>query len=132
METSNLDFTLKGLYIGGDWQESATGKTFETINLSTGDNLGDVPMADAADVDCAVAAATIAFADWSRTPIQEWADLLEKFAARIRELRDEIGLMDSLDVGNTLSGMKDDVDWSADSYRYFAGLIKSGKGGNIL
>jgi len=89
-------------------------------------------MADEADVDCAVAAAKIAFADWSRTPIQEWADLLEKFAARIRELRDEIGLMDSLDVGNTLSGMKDDVDWSADSYRYFAGLIKSGKGGNIL
>ena len=61
METSNLDFTPKGLYIGGDWQESATGKTFETITPPTGDNLGDVPMADEADVDCAVAAAKTAF-----------------------------------------------------------------------
>ena len=128
MKTSNLDFTPKGLYIGGDWQESASGKTFESINPSTGDHLGDVPMADEADVDRAVAAAKTAFADWSRTPIQERADLLEKLGSRMRELRDEIGLMDSLDVGNTLSGMKDDVDWSADSYRYFAGLIRQIKG----
>ena len=128
MKTSNLDFTPKGLYIGGDWQESASGKTFESINPSTGDNLGDVPMADEADVDRAVATAKTAFADWSRTPIQERADLLEKLGSRMRELRDEIGLMDSLDVGNTLSGMKDDVDWSADSYRYFAGLIRQIKG----
>jgi betaine-aldehyde dehydrogenase len=128
MKTSNLDFTPKGLYIGGDWQESSSGKTFESISPSTKDKLGDVPMADEADVDRAVAAAKTAFADWSRTPIQERADLLEKLGARMRELRDELGLIDSLDGGNALSGMKGDVDWSADSYRYFAGLIRQIKG----
>ena len=58
-----MDFTPKGLYIGGDWQESSNGKTFEFINPSTKDKLGDVPMADEADVDRADAAAKTAFAD---------------------------------------------------------------------
>jgi betaine-aldehyde dehydrogenase len=128
MNNPDLGFAPKGLYIGGEWQESADGKSFGTINPSNGTNLGEVPLAGKADVDRAVAAAKKAFAGWSKTPIPERAALLEALADRMRELRDELGMMDCVDAGNSLSGMKGDVDWSADSYRFFAGLIRQVKG----
>jgi acyl-CoA reductase-like NAD-dependent aldehyde dehydrogenase len=42
------------LYIGGEWADAASGKTFETINPSTGQALTTVAEAGAADVDAAV------------------------------------------------------------------------------
>ena len=58
--TPDLKFSPKGLLIGGDWQEAADGTSFETINPSNGDRLGEVPDAKEADVDRAVAAAEAA------------------------------------------------------------------------
>ena len=40
--TPDLNFSPKGLYIGGEWQESIDSGTFETINPSNLDKLGDV------------------------------------------------------------------------------------------
>lgn len=124
----DLKFSPKGLYIGGEWQESTSGKTFGTINPSTGEHLGDVPMADESDVDRAVAAAKTAFQDWSRTPITERASLLEKLADRLDANRDQLGMMDCVDSGNKLAGMVGDVDWTTDTLRYFAGLVREVKG----
>lgn len=126
--TPDLGFSPKGLYIGGQWQESASGKTFESINPSNGDHLGDVPLADEEDVNRAVAAAKAAFPGWSRMPLKERAGHLEALAARLSACREELGLMDCVDGGNALSGMIGDVDWAVDSIRYFAGLMREIKG----
>src|SRR3989442_3454228 len=45
------------LLINGKWVDSVSGKTFPTINPSTGDVITQVAESDAADVDKAVAAA---------------------------------------------------------------------------
>ncbi|MEE8453659.1 MAG: aldehyde dehydrogenase family protein [Limibaculum sp.] len=126
--TPDLGFSPKGLYIGGQWQDSASGKTFATINPSNQDPLGDVPLAAEEDVDRAVVAAKAAFADWSRMPIKERAGYLEALAARLSACREELGLMDCVDSGNALAGMVVDVDWAVDSIRYFAGLMREIKG----
>jgi len=127
-QTPDLGFSPKGLYIGGQWQESASGKTFETINPSNRDSLGEVPLADEDDVGRAVLAAKAAFADWSRMPIKERAGYLEALAARLSDCREDLGLMDCVDGGNALSGMIADVDLTVESIRYFAGLIREIKG----
>src|SRR6267154_2700154 len=49
------------LLINGKWVDSASGKTFPTINPSTGEVITQVAESDAADVDKAVAAARAAF-----------------------------------------------------------------------
>ena len=49
------------LLINGKWVDAASGKTFPTINPSTGEVITQVAEADAADVDKAVAAARAAF-----------------------------------------------------------------------
>jgi len=128
MKTPELGFSPKGLYIGGKWEESVKGKTFESINPANMDSLGELPLADEEDVNRAVIAAKEAFYDWSRMPIKERAGFLDALAEILQDKRDELGLMDCLDSGNTISGMKEDVDWSADTLRYFAGLIAEIKG----
>jgi betaine-aldehyde dehydrogenase len=128
MQAPQLNFTPKGLYIGGKWVDAAAGKTFETVNPSTREKLGDVPSADQRDVDRAVKAAKIAFAEWSRVSVRERARAIERLAARINEHAQELALMDSLDSGNAITGMRGDMTWTADSLNYFAGLITEIKG----
>ena len=42
------------MLIGGEWVESSSGKTFATIDPATGEEIAQVPYADADDVDRAV------------------------------------------------------------------------------
>jgi betaine-aldehyde dehydrogenase len=124
----DLGYAPKGLYIGGQWQAAADGRSFATLSPSTGRKLGEVPYAGAADVDRAVHAAKKAFLDWRRMPMRERAKCLEALARRIREQRDALGMMDAVDAGNAVTGMRGDMDWTADSLDYFAGLVTEIKG----
>ena len=128
MKAPDIAFKPKGLYIGGQWVAPVKEKTFETINPSNGDHLADVPLAEPKDVDRAVAAAKKAFPDWSRMPLKERAQYLEKFADAIVEHADELAMMDSIDSGNAFSGMHGDMIWTADTFRFFAGFLTEIKG----
>ena len=124
-----LDFTPRGLYIGGEWQEADGGGRLASINPSTGEPLGEVPAATEADVDRAVRAGRKAFdSEWGRMPIRERAGSLKRLADRLHAHRDELGLMDCMDSGNALAGMVGDVDWTVDTLRFFAGLVTEIKG----
>ncbi len=123
-----LDFAPKGLYIGGDWVAPQLGKTFTTINPSTGEKLAEIPDSSEADVDRACLAARSAFGAWRRTPIKERARCLELLAARILEHKEELALIDAVDSGNAIAGMRGDMVWTADSLHFFAGLITEIKG----
>jgi betaine-aldehyde dehydrogenase len=128
LKAPDIGFKPKGLYIGGRWEAPAEGKSFENINPSTKQSLGSIPAASAADVDRAVQAAKKAFRDWSNTPPKDRAAAMVKFAERIEQHADELGLMDAIDSGNAVSGMRGDVKWTADTFRFFAGLITEIKG----
>lgn len=127
--TPAISFRPRGLFINGEWRSPSSSVTMESINPSTGESLPDVPVASTEDVDAAVAAADQAFhSTWRKLRITERAALLERLADRIAAHRDELGMLDCVDGGNTLSGMLGDVDWAVASLRYFAGLITEIKG----
>ena len=128
MKAPRLSFAPKGLYIGGTWSAAEGDRTFETINPSTGEKLDDVPAAGPKDVDRAVAAASAACREWARTPIVERARALELLAQRILKHADELAMMDAVDSGNAVAGMRGDMTWTADALRYFAGLVTEIKG----
>jgi phenylacetaldehyde dehydrogenase len=54
------------LLIGGKWQAAKDGRTFETIDPSTGKVIAKVASAGKADVDLAVIASQEAVKDWSK------------------------------------------------------------------
>ena len=128
MQAPHIAFTPRGLYIGGRFVAPVEGKSFPTINPSNLETLADLPFATAPDVDAAVKSAKAAFREWSRVPIRERARCLQLLAKRIDEHADELALIDAVDSGNALSGMRADMTWTAEAVHYFAGLITEIKG----
>src|SRR5208282_3300955 len=128
MQAPALNFTPRGLYIGGRWVAPTGGKSFASINPSNMEKLADVPCAGEADVDTAVKAAKEAFKEWSRVPIKERARCLELLADRIENNADELALFEAVDSGNAIVGMHGDMIWTADWLRYCAGLVTEIKG----
>ncbi len=78
------------LFIGGKWTEPSTSEVIEVHCPATGEYVGKVPMAAAADVDAAVAAARAAFdsGPWPTTPPKERAAVIAK-ALQLLEERKE-------------------------------------------
>lgn len=72
-------------YYDGAWQASTGTETIPVISSVTEEPVARVPRGTADDVDRAVKAAQRAFESWSRTPIEERAQWLEKLSAAAKE-----------------------------------------------
>src|SRR5580658_6834985 len=90
------------LFIGGRWLDSASGKTFPTINPATGETICQVAEGDKADIDKAVKAARKAFEDgspWRRMNASDRGRLLNKLADLIEKNQEELAALETLDNG---------------------------------
>lgn len=90
MKTPDLNFTPRGIFVGGQWVAPAEDKSFASINPSNMEKIADVPFATEADVDRTVKAAKAGFKEWSRVPIKERARCLVQIAERIEKNADEL------------------------------------------
>jgi aldehyde dehydrogenase (NAD+) len=111
------------LLINNCWVSSESGKTFPTINPSTGEEICQVAEADAADVDKAVIVARAAFeGPWRKLRASERGRLLHRLADLIEKNADELAQLETLDSGKPISVAKAvDVAKTVACYRYFAG-----------
>jgi aldehyde dehydrogenase (NAD+) len=112
------------LLIDNRWVASDSGKTFPTINPSTGEEICQVAEADVDDVDKAVRAARAAFdrGSWRKMHASERGRLLYRLAELIESNAAELALLESLDNGKPVSVARAvDVVKTAACYRYFAG-----------
>ncbi len=112
------------LLIGNRWLASQSGKTFATVNPSTGQEICQVAEADAADVDLAVEAARAAFehGPWRKMNASERGRLLYRLAELIESNGDALARLESLDNGKPVSVARAvDVAKTVACYRYFAG-----------
>ena len=66
------------LYLNGQWQDAAGGKTFPVHNPATGELLAEVADGGVAETEAAIKAAVAAFPAWSKRPADERAELLHK------------------------------------------------------
>ena len=126
--------TATKLLINNRWVPSESGKTFATINPSTGEEICQVAEADAADVDKAVAAARAAFdqGPWKRMKASERGRLLHHLADLIEQNADQLARLETLDNGKPLSIAKAvDVTKTIACYRYFAGWADKVQGKTI-
>ncbi len=116
--------TDKKMLIAGQWVDAASGKTFETINPTTGDVICRVAEGDKADVDKAVAAARKALESkpWRLMAPAERGRLLYKLADLIEKNAKELAALETLDNGKPIrDSLGGDVPWTAAVFRYFAG-----------
>ncbi|MBO0757396.1 MAG: aldehyde dehydrogenase family protein [Bradyrhizobiaceae bacterium] len=118
-------------YYGGQWHPPKSGRHVESINPGTGESLGLVADASAADVDAAVTAAKAAFEQWKNVPPLERAKLLRRIASVLRDHAAELAMIDSADCGNPFTEMVSDANVAAGQMEFFAGLVTEMKGSSI-
>ncbi len=122
------------LLINNQWVDSASGKTFPTVNPTTGDEIVRVAEADSADVDKAVHAARAAFekGPWRKISAAERGNLLHRLADLIEEHADELARLESLDNGKPYNVAKAaDLPLTIACYRYYAGWADKIQGKTI-
>ncbi len=114
----------RGQLVGGAWTPAGGARTTPVFNPADETLLTEAPAGGAADVEAAVAAARIAFADpsWhTMTPAARSA-LLWRIADRIEADGDVLAVLETLDNGKTFASARDgDVPRAAETFRYFAG-----------
>jgi aldehyde dehydrogenase (NAD+) len=114
----------KKFYINGEWLDSASGETIETINPSNGEVIGRFQSATKEDIDQAVAAARQAFdhGPWREVTRKDRAKTLRQISALIKQHQAELATLESLDNGKLYTeSFNDDVQEASDLFEYYAG-----------
>jgi aldehyde dehydrogenase (NAD+) len=122
------------ILINNRWVDSRSGKTFPTVNPSTGEEICQIAEADSSDVDEAVKAARRAFESgpWSKMSAAERGRLLYKLAELVEEHADELAMLESLDNGKPYHVAKAaDLGLSVATYRYYAGWADKVQGRTV-
>ena len=119
------------LYYGGGWNRPQSGRYVEVTSPGSGEILGRVAEAGAADVAAAVAAARRGFGEWRRVPPLERARILRRIAELLRQNARELALLDAADCGNPVREMMGDALVAAAQMDFFAGLVTEMKGSSI-
>jgi acyl-CoA reductase-like NAD-dependent aldehyde dehydrogenase len=111
------------LLIGGEWVDAADGRTFETIDPSSGEAICSVAHAGAEDVDRAARAATAALeGPWAKMPAAGRERLMNKLADAIEQNAEELAQLESLDNGKPVTmAARVDMPQAVAHLRYYAG-----------
>ncbi|GLZ87221.1 betaine-aldehyde dehydrogenase [Metapseudomonas resinovorans] len=114
--------TLAGVYINGQWLPGGT--VLDVVNPSTEERLASIGTGDANDVDQAVQAASQAFPAWARSSGAERGALLRRIAEGVRQRRETLVQLQSLNNGKPLFEAAIDVDDVIGTFEYYAGLAE--------
>jgi len=111
------------MYIDGQWVDSESGKTIETLNPENNEAWATVPEATAKDVDKAVKAAQNAFEkSWANLHPRDRAKYLRSLANQLRDNAEHLGIIETKDTGKIFRETKTQANYIAEYYDYFAGL----------
>ena len=116
------------LYINGSWRSGEGRDHHAVINPATGETLGQLPLATAADLDEALAASAKGFAIWRKTDVNERAAILHKVAGLIRERGEDIATLLTMEQGKPLAEARTEVLSCATQFDYFAEEAKRSYG----
>ena len=121
------------MFIGGKWVDSASGKTFGTVNPATGQHICDVAEGDKADIDLAVKAARKALdGPWGKMTAGERGRLIGRLADAVERNAAELAALETLDNGKPIAdSLATDLPLTIDCYRYYAGWADKNHGQTI-
>jgi succinate-semialdehyde dehydrogenase/glutarate-semialdehyde dehydrogenase len=108
------------LFIDGQWQDAADGRSLAVFNPATGQEIGRVAHAGIADLDRALAAAQKGFETWRDLPAIERNKIMRRAAALMRERAGDIAALLTQEQGKPLVEAKGEALAAADIIEWFA------------
>lgn len=111
------------MFIDNQWINSNSGEIIETKNPANMEVLANFPRSNADDIDQAVRAASKAFksTEWREILPAERSRIMLKIASLIRENKNELAELETLDMGKPLTQSYSDVEVAARYFEYFGG-----------
>ena len=109
-----------GQFTDGKWHKSSTGETYEVINPSNEEVLGQASKASPEDVNKALLSAQKGLEVWKKTPPWQRAYVLRRIADKMREKQDILAKWMTLEVGKPFAEAKGEVNGAADIYEWNA------------
>ena len=118
------------LLINGEWRDAIGGRTLPVFDPATEEKIGTVAHAEKADLDAALASAAKGFDIWRETSAFERSKLMRRAADILRQRKDDIAVLMTLENGKPLEQSKielanaaDVIDWFAEEARRTYGQI---------
>jgi acyl-CoA reductase-like NAD-dependent aldehyde dehydrogenase len=124
-QASSLSYRNQA-FIGGKYVPAVSGETFDCVSPIDGAVLTSVASCDKEDVDAAVKAARAAFESgvWSEMDPRDRKQALLRFAAAIADHREELALLETLDMGKPITFAQSvDIDGVVSTVQWYAEAI---------
>jgi succinate-semialdehyde dehydrogenase/glutarate-semialdehyde dehydrogenase len=115
-----MNYPNTQLFIDGQWQDAADGRTLAVFNPATGKEIGRCAHAGKLDLDRALAATQKGFETWRNTPAFERSKIMRKAAALMRERAGDIGAVLTQEQGKPVGEAKLEATAAADVIEWFA------------
>lgn len=117
--TDVFDYPQPKLFIAGQWRMGG-GATLPVLNPATGATIAELPIAERADLDEALAAAECAFPPWKKTSAYDRAKILHAAAALVRDRARYIGAVTTTEQGKPIAESTAEAFACADIFDWFA------------
>ena len=115
-------------WIGGAEVAGTSGRVGDVYNPATGQVQAEVPLANRAEMDAAVAAATAAFPGWSAQPPLRRARVLFRFRELFEQHLDEFAAIITSEHGKVLSDAKGEATRGLEVVEFATGIPQLLKG----
>jgi acyl-CoA reductase-like NAD-dependent aldehyde dehydrogenase len=120
------------LFINNEWQDPSSGRWFDSEDPFTGEPWAQIPQANEADVQRAVASARAALeGPWGTMSASDRGMLLYRLGQLIDENAAELAEVEARDNGKLLSEVAGQVRYVAKYFYYYAGLADKIQGSVI-
>src|SRR5262245_30186090 len=98
-------------YVNGQWKASRNGATFENENPALrGSNIGQFQSSTPDDVREAIDVADNAYKSWRKTPLAERQQYIAEFLRLLKESREALARIVTLENGKTIRESRAEVD----------------------
>lgn len=111
------------MIIDGEKVSGGSRRTQTIVNPATGETLGELPLADTADLDRALETAQRGFQRWRNSTAQERAAVLNGAARLLMERQEDLARIATMEEGKTLPEAKIEVMMVAGLFNFYAGEV---------
>jgi len=113
-------FLRQQAYIGGEWVDAGSGKTFAVNNPATGELLAMVADCGVEDAQRAIDAAAQAQPGWAARTAKERAAILKRWFDLMMANQDELAALMTAEQGKPLAEAKGEIAYGASFIEWFA------------
>ena len=106
------------MYINGEWKDASNGARVDVVCPADESVIGSVPQGTKADVAAALESAEAARKSWAKRPAMERAGFISKLMEKVRENKEELARILSMEQGKPINEARGEIDGTAYLLQY--------------